>query len=584
MRRRAMAASLVLMAVTPVWGQFTGTIITPSFVNTNAETDTGQDRLARIATDGLGRWLVAWESSNSLSGIGADYDIVYALSVDNGLTWSNPSALNSNAATDALDDGNVVLGTDGAGTWLAVWETNDEVGGTLGLDDDLLYARSTDGGLTWSAVAPLNLNATTDSGQDTMAALATDGEGNWAVVWSSTEDLGGGIGVDRDIFIAFSIDNGASWSQPFVFNQNAATDTSDDEGPTIANDGEGVWLVAWTTEDSLGDTIGTDQDLLFSRSTDNLSSQSFPTVLNVTANSDGNQPDRDVVISADGFGNWVAVWEGVVTSGNQDIFYAFSSDDGETWSAPEVLNTALATVPGPEFSPQVTTDGDGRFITVWSSDANVDGEAGADRDLLVSLSEDGGATWSEAVLLNSNATVDTGTDDFPRIAADGSGFWGIVWMTNERFTPTAGADYDIATTGIILPDCNDNGLPDGSDIAAGNSEDCDDNGVPDECEADSDGDGRIDGCDSCPDDENKTAPGTCGCGFADEDTDGDGVVDCPDGSGGDGDGGGDGGSGGDDGGDSDPPAISCGSGGFATLSAMPLMMLGAWMGRRRWAR
>jgi hypothetical protein len=36
------------------------------------------------------------------------------------------------------------------------------------------------------------------------------------------------------------------------------------------------------------------------------------------------------------------------------------------------------------------------------------------------------------------------------------------------------------------------------------------------------------GADCCPDDPLKTAPGACGCGFADFDTDGDGVADCND--------------------------------------------------------
>ena len=35
--------------------------------------------------------------------------------------------------------------------------------------------------------------------------------------------------------------------------------------------------------------------------------------------------------------------------------------------------------------------------------------------------------------------------------------------------------------------------------------------------------------DQCPGDDLKTAPGTCGCGFPDTDTDGDGVMDCNDG-------------------------------------------------------
>jgi hypothetical protein len=77
-------------------------------------------------------------------------------------------------------------------------------------------------------------------------------------------------------------------------------------------------------------------------------------------------------------------------------------------------------------------------------------------------------------------------------------------------------------------DCNENEIPDDVDIAEGTSEDCDENGVPDECQADSDNDGVIDACDGCPNDPAKTAPGICGCGVADVDTDGDGWLDCED--------------------------------------------------------
>lgn len=45
-------------------------------------------------------------------------------------------------------------------------------------------------------------------------------------------------------------------------------------------------------------------------------------------------------------------------------------------------------------------------------------------------------------------------------------------------------------------------------------------------EVDGDGDGVADGCDACPDDPAKIAPGACGCGVADVDADGDGTPDC----------------------------------------------------------
>ena len=78
-------------------------------------------------------------------------------------------------------------------------------------------------------------------------------------------------------------------------------------------------------------------------------------------------------------------------------------------------------------------------------------------------------------------------------------------------------------------DCNQNGVPDSDDIAAGTSQDCDANGVPDECQPDSDSDTVIDACDGCPSDPAKHAPGICGCGVPDVDSDGDGVLDCLDG-------------------------------------------------------
>ncbi len=52
--------------------------------------------------------------------------------------------------------------------------------------------------------------------------------------------------------------------------------------------------------------------------------------------------------------------------------------------------------------------------------------------------------------------------------------------------------------------------------------------VPNANQADSDGDGVGNACDGCPNDPNKVAPGVCGCGLPDIDTDGDTIKDCQD--------------------------------------------------------
>jgi hypothetical protein len=48
-----------------------------------------------------------------------------ARSTDDGLTWTAPAALNTDAASDAADDNLPQLTTDAQGTWVAVWEYED---------------------------------------------------------------------------------------------------------------------------------------------------------------------------------------------------------------------------------------------------------------------------------------------------------------------------------------------------------------------------------------------------------------------------------------------------------------------------
>jgi len=79
-----------------------------------------------------------------------------------GMKFGDAAPLNSYAAVDLAIAHNIQtndrvpeLTTDGAGNWVAVWRSEDDTGG-IGGDWDILFARSTDNGATWSAAAPLN--------------------------------------------------------------------------------------------------------------------------------------------------------------------------------------------------------------------------------------------------------------------------------------------------------------------------------------------------------------------------------------------------------------------------------------------
>jgi len=132
--------------------------------------------------------------------------------------------------------------------------------------------------------------------------------------------------------------------------------------------------------------------------------------------------------------------------------------------------------------------------------------------------------------------------------SDGT-FLSTIRLTTNGNPQTFDVGVALEAVAPIVNDCDGNGVEDADDIASGTAEDCDGNGVPDGCETDTDGDGRIDACDpfpnadetidsdgdgtadvtdECPQDADKTAPGSCGCGVSDFDSDADGIPDCDD--------------------------------------------------------
>ncbi len=407
-----------------------------------ATADSGEDRYVDIATDGASTWVAAWQSTDDLGGtIGMDLDILFSRSIDNGATWTTPVPLNINATTDTEDDFVPDLCTDEAGNWIAVWYSRNTLGGISGPEPDILVARSSNNGATWTNPLPLNSNSASDTNHDFFPHAATDGNGNWIVVWESLTIPG-----DWDIFVARSTNNGVSWSTVAALNTNAATDSGDDINVHLATDAAGNWVAVWSSEDALGGTIGTDYDILVSRSSSNGSSWSAPAPLNANAATDIGD-DFFPQIATDAGGQWITVWSAYDTTGpDPDIVSARSSDNGATWSALTTVNHFAGADTTVDFYPDIAYDENGLWVVAWESSFNLDSAIGPDLDILCSRSLDGGATWSTAVTINSNATSDTGSDANVALVTDGNHNWVAAWQSTDTLTGTIGSDFDILVT------------------------------------------------------------------------------------------------------------------------------------------
>ncbi|MCC6763222.1 MAG: hypothetical protein IT293_01035 [Deltaproteobacteria bacterium] len=268
----------------------------------DAGSDAANDDHPQIVTDGLGTWVVVWDANERT---GSDRDVFVARSVDGGFTWSPPAPVGANAATDRGGDQRPQLATDGHGRWVVVWASSDTLGGTKGNDFDVLTARSTDGAATWSPPALLNGNAAGDRGLDDRPQIATDGAGTWVAAWVSDEDLAGALGSDLDVLTARSTDGGITWGAPAALNANAAIDAGEDGAPALATDG-GTWVAVWESTDTLGGTLGGDYDVLVAHSIDGGAHWSAPRALDPDAGGDTRRDVAPQLAAADGV--WNAVW------------------------------------------------------------------------------------------------------------------------------------------------------------------------------------------------------------------------------------------------------------------------------------
>lgn len=447
--RVTLALGLVLAVAGPAGAQVP-TFQPPVAVDPAVKTDTHSDELPRIAAGVAGVWVLVWQvvGAGDLK-LGRDVDVVYSRSSDDGAHWTAPKPLSGRFLSDRDEDRGPALATDGKGTWMVVWTSTHGLGVASRRDRDIHFSVSTDNALTWSDPRALNSNAAHDWGDDEAPDVATDDNGRWVVVWQSSDSLGNTKGGDRDILFATSTDAGSTWSPPDVVDASARSDVGFDTSPRVAADAggpSGTWLVAWSSGNAAEDRGDFQRGVKIARSEGDVTAWASPVSLS-GANED-DRPDWGPRLAGNGRGDWICAWAssddlGSSVGRDRDLLFVRSSDGGRTWTKRAALNREAAKDSGDDDTPELAVDSAGNWVAVWTSWDKRGAARGADADLLTAMSRDDGASWTRSYVLNTNGNDDHGEDTTPALATDGAGLWIAAWASTETLGEVLGRDRDV---------------------------------------------------------------------------------------------------------------------------------------------
>mgnify|MGYP002624016448 CR=1 FL=1 len=264
MRVLCLVSSLIVFPIASI-PSFATEFSYPQYLNPVSTGENSSDSTLDLVASVNGTWIAIWITiEGNPAPHGRDKDLLYSRSIDNGVTWSTPQYLNSNPESDTHNDDLAQIATDGNGTWIAVWTTEEILEDNSNPPDDLVYAVSTDDGVTWSPQSLVYAAGSSDAIEDRDPTIDTDRAGRWIAVWSVHDE--NGLGED-DLVYARSDDGGSSWSTPATLNSYFASDTGGDSKPNLATDRAGNWVVVWHSGNSFGGSLGSGRDIVAARST-----------------------------------------------------------------------------------------------------------------------------------------------------------------------------------------------------------------------------------------------------------------------------------------------------------------------------
>lgn len=305
------------------------------------------------------------------------------------------------------DDWEPAVASDGAGN---VYLVITHFGGVPGCGScgkpSMLVQVSHDGGKTFSASAPLTVNA----------ASQYDPE----VKINDAGDVYVSYLLGKDTVVQKSTDRGSTWSSPVAVNTGIKNSWTDKDG--LAVRGDDVYV---------GFNIA--QRLFVASSHDG--GQTFSSV-QINSNTIGWTLNGGATI--DSRGSVYMVWEAYHQSGNArgliDVLVTKSADRGATWT---ISYVDMGLPPGPGCSAyscgwaylgtgaQIAVDGADKLYVLYNAPTYDQGPP----YVWLRVSKDGGATWGPRTTVSADGSA--AFHVFPAIDAGAAGDVRVSWMDNR---------------------------------------------------------------------------------------------------------------------------------------------------------
>jgi hypothetical protein len=304
---------------------------------------------------------------------------VLQISNDRGATWGSPFVIYPDGAdTGGQWDSQIVVDpVDGRTVYASFMQNNKS---------DIIVAKSTDFGVTWSPVIADATNSGTDK-----PILAVRGQDVY-VVYNHSQTIWG----------AYSHDGGQTFTEVKI-NQNGKLGWSLAGGGTVTPDGSAHF--AWAGYESNGGAKGK-VNLFVSRSTDGGATWSTKLIDVSTSPPDCSALScgwaylgAQLVMTSDSGGNLYLLWNaGSTARGPERIYFAKSVDGGNTYSPRKDVSSARA---GTHHAfPAIAAAGNGDVRISWMDARAANG--GIDKwNVYYRRSTNGGNTWSNEVDLST---------------------------------------------------------------------------------------------------------------------------------------------------------------------------------------